>query len=722
MNKKTNTLRRLLALILTFALACSLAAPALADEEDTYEYTPQPVTEENRTAWRDLDPDEAVADMQSMLDAMVAAAEDESVSDEDVIEAYIEVLEQIYALKTNSYIAQWDYYRDFETYGDSYAALYDAFNSVSVAYTEAVQAMLEARHEFFEEYWGEETVEEALNASAYTDEQLALLSEETELINEYYAAMAEDVVDYEAVGEIYLELLRVRNAFAESLGYENYAEYAYPNVYYRDYTPEQAAALCAEVGEYIMPVFRTLYFAENEPFAGLDTDYVTRSRTEAELVEAVQPYLGKISSELTDIFDYMLNNNLLDAEDLETKQSGAHTQSLPYYNSAYIYIGEGCLDPYILVHEFGHFSRYCITDYVECYDVSEIHSQGLEALYTTFADDLAGEGEEAAAYVYYELRCLLGNVEFGAANAMFELAAYTADLDTLTVEDLSAIFTDIAMQFGYVTDASYWFSVPHFFDSPCYYISYMTSAMNALELLVMADEDFDTAAATYMNLLTQPDTYGYSAAVTAVGLTDMFSDGAVETLAAELTEYIAEFESDYLASKSSTFADVTSGSCYADAVMWAVENGITAGTSGTEFSPDDACTRAQAATFLWRAAGSPEASGENPFNDVSESDYCYTAVLWALENGITTGTSGTEFNPDADCTRAEIVTFLYRVYKGTAEAAGGFADVAANAWYAPAVAWAVDNEITNGTGEGAFSPNDGCTRGQIVTFLYRAEN
>ncbi|MCC8079950.1 MAG: S-layer homology domain-containing protein [Oscillospiraceae bacterium] len=124
-------------------------------------------------------------------------------------------------------------------------------------------------------------------------------------------------------------------------------------------------------------------------------------------------------------------------------------------------------------------------------------------------------------------------------------------------------------------------------------------------------------------------------------------------------------------------------------------------------------------TFLWRAIGSPEVSGENPFTDVSEDDYYYTAVLWALQNGITTGTSDTEFSPDATCTRAEIVTFLYRASGETFEAAETFTDVSADAWYAEAVAWAAAEGITTGTSDTTFTPDASCTRGQIVTFLYR---
>ena len=171
------------------------------------------------------------------------------------------------------------------------------------------------------------------------------------------------------------------------------------------------------------------------------------------------------------------------------------------------------------------------------------------------------------------------------------------------------------------------------------------------------------------------------------------------------------------------FVDVKEGAYYYDAVLWAVEQKITSGTSATTFSPDASCTRAQMVTFLWRAAGSPKVeNGKNPFTDVKADAYYYDAVLWAVEQKITSGTSATTFSPDATVTRGQTVTFLYR-NAGSPEVSGTmpFTDVEADAYYAKAVQWAVQQKITTGTSETTFSPMSDCTRGQIVTFLYRAK-
>ena len=176
-----------------------------------------------------------------------------------------------------------------------------------------------------------------------------------------------------------------------------------------------------------------------------------------------------------------------------------------------------------------------------------------------------------------------------------------------------------------------------------------------------------------------------------------------------------------LADENPIFDDIDKDAYYYDAIKWAVANGVTNGMSTTEFVPDGPCTRGQIVTFLWRAAGKPApTTTNNPFVDVNEKDYYYEAVLWAVENGITNGMSETEFMPELTCTRAHGVTFLYRAMGKAVDAKAEFIDVPADAYYAQAVAWAAANGVTNGVSEELFAPDSACTRVQIVTFLYRA--
>ena len=174
-----------------------------------------------------------------------------------------------------------------------------------------------------------------------------------------------------------------------------------------------------------------------------------------------------------------------------------------------------------------------------------------------------------------------------------------------------------------------------------------------------------------------------------------------------------------------SFTDVPAGKYYSDAVAWAVENGITNGTTATTFSPDDACNRGQIVVFLWRLAGKPIAQNRNnPFTDVKEGSFCYEAVLWAAEQGITTGKTATTFCPAETCNRGQIVTFLWR-YAGKPAPQNQnrqFVDVAAGSFCDQAVMWAVENQITLGVDATHFNPTGKCTRGHAVTFLYRGRD
>ena len=228
------------------------------------------------------------------------------------------------------------------------------------------------------------------------------------------------------------------------------------------------------------------------------------------------------------------------------------------------------------------------------------------------------------------------------------------------------------------------------------------------------------AADTAITLTATPNA-GYHFKTWRVILGGVTITGNKFTMPAEDVEVQAVFEKDAPISKH-PFLDVPAGAYYEDAVVWAVGKGITSGTNATTFDPNGTCTRAQAVTFLWRAAGSPTPKTKlMPFPDVPVGSYYWNAVLWAIEQGITEGTSYLTFSPNDSCTRAQIVTFLWRS-KGNPAVSGNapFTDVAPDAYYAAAVTWAEKNGITGGIGNGLFGSNNTCTRAQIVTFLYRA--
>ena len=200
-------------------------------------------------------------------------------------------------------------------------------------------------------------------------------------------------------------------------------------------------------------------------------------------------------------------------------------------------------------------------------------------------------------------------------------------------------------------------------------------------------------------------------------LTDKGNGKYTFTMPASKVEVNATFVKEV---EISPFSDVSTSAYYYEAVKWAQEKGITGGIGNGLFGPNQPCTRAQIVTFLWRAAGSPEPKTMSSFADVSMDAYYAKAVAWAVENGITTGTGDGKFSPDATCTRAQSVTFLFRAIGKLVDSKAEFSDVLADSYYANAVDWAVENGVTNGIGDGLFGPDNSCTRAQIVTFLYRA--
>ena len=233
-------------------------------------------------------------------------------------------------------------------------------------------------------------------------------------------------------------------------------------------------------------------------------------------------------------------------------------------------------------------------------------------------------------------------------------------------------------------------------------------------------------AGSTVTITVKPDSGYVLESITATGkngsalpLTDRGNGKYTLTMPAGEIRIKASFMEDN--SVLNLFYDVPNSAYYYEAVKWAVKNGITGGVGNNLFAPGQPCTRAQIVTFLWRAAGSPEPKALSSFTDVAPDAYYAKAVAWAIENGITTGTAAAAFSPDDTCTRAQAVTFLARALNAeAANSALSFTDVAADAYYAKAVAWAVKNGVTDGVGSGLFAPNEHCTRGQIVTFLWRA--
>ena len=257
----------------------------------------------------------------------------------------------------------------------------------------------------------------------------------------------------------------------------------------------------------------------------------------------------------------------------------------------------------------------------------------------------------------------------------------------------------------------------HNWGEPVYDWADDHSAITATRVCKRDPDHTETETGVVTSAVTKEATYDAEGEIT---YTAAFTNPAFEPQTAVVS--LPRLERPDPTPAENPFTDIRESAYYHDPVLWAVANTVTNGTSDSTFSPDEGCTRAQVVTFLWRAAGKPApASSESPFSDVKEGAYYYNAVLWAVENGITNGTSDTTFSPDETCTRAQIVTFLWRYEEQPAPAgtSNPFADVKPSAYFGSAVLWAVEKGITNGTSATTFAPEDTCTRAQVVTFLYR---
>ena len=257
----------------------------------------------------------------------------------------------------------------------------------------------------------------------------------------------------------------------------------------------------------------------------------------------------------------------------------------------------------------------------------------------------------------------------------------------------------------------------HDWGDPVYDWADDHSAITATRVCKRDPAHAETETGVVTSAITKEATYDAEGEIT---YTAAFSNPAFEPQTAVVS--LPRLERPTPTPAENPFTDIRESAYYHDPVLWAVANNVTNGTSDSTFSPDEGCTRAQVVTFLWRAAGKPDpASSESPFSDVKEGAYYFNAVLWAVETGITNGTSDTTFSPDETCTRAQIVTFLWRYEEQPAPAgtSNPFADVKPSAYFGSAVLWAVETGITNGTSATTFDPEDTCTRAQVVTFLYR---
>ncbi len=476
------------------------------------------------------------------------------------------------------------YYRDVnnEEYADIDTELQQIYRDVVDQFLQVVRDVLgtEYRESFGAHIGNEEMVEDYLDYEDMTEELQALLDEENALEQQYdQASMAEytvtvqgqewteasfneaiddltwremlaistalDQVKNEAICPIFLDLVRNRNARAQIYGYDNYAEYAYTDLYNRDYTIEEIKSVYAAVKEYIVPVLAEV---EGRVYAGkLDELLYMDYLTEDYVIDVVGRHMGDINPALAEVYQYMVDHHLYDIDYDPNKMNVGYTTTLYEYQEPFIFNTPDYTyyDLETMIHEFGHYNEAfhagttLITD-VTNMDVAEIHSQGLELLYLEYADDVYGEGlgDTARQMILYQI---LYSVIDGCLYDEFQNAVFAADHE-MTEEEVNRLFRRLSEEYGYVyydmEDVAYdWVDVPHTFSSPMYYVSYGTSALAALDIWTIAQEDRQAGIDKYMELTTYGLTTTYCELLEECGLKSIFEEGTIREIAQAVSDY-----------------------------------------------------------------------------------------------------------------------------------------------------------------------------------------
>ncbi len=388
--------------------------------------------------------------------------------------------------------------------------------------------------EYLAEYYGEKIPE------SDTQAQMDMYSEENRLIAEYYELMSEDEPDGEAVAELFVELVKLRQEEALWYGYEGYAQYAYESFYYRDYTPSDAEDLWNGVKENFAGVSEDFYWATYDIEDAVIESGTAEPTTEA-ILGALERNLPKLSSELSKAFDYMKRNHLYDIDYSAQKANMGYTTRLYYYDVPFIFNAPyGYFADYLdMIHEFGHFANafYTWSDLVMGMadnDLAELQSQGLEVIFTAFYGDIFGS--QAENVEDYLLMDMVLSVVDGAMHDEFQQRVYAEE--NLTAERVCEIYAEVYEAYGYEPYDGYeyeWIYVVHNFEYPFYYISYAVSALSALELYALMQTDFDAAVEKYLRICAMDTEYYYfSEALEETGFSNIFDKELCPRLAEDI--------------------------------------------------------------------------------------------------------------------------------------------------------------------------------------------
>lgn len=569
-------MKKIIASALALLLSCLLMAPAAgaAGRYPEKEHLPVDYADMACTGFDDTVLRNALADLEALAASPAIRAEDAGTRAQ--VEAlYRQILSELDELSTQSALIGIRYDAngaDQEAAEQSAALSRLSAQLFDQCYQTLALLAGTPYQELLERDAGPDIVEELLAYQAMTDREAALLEEEERLVQSYDRCMAQPVqvtvdgrvwteetleadgtLDGEtwweiaallerernrAAGEIFLRLVRVRTEIARENGYDSYAGYAYQMLYDRDYTLEEIRSVRRAVKKYWVPLEAALADALT-PRELRALDAKARASGDA-ILDAVEPCMGRIDPELGETFAFLRQYHLYDIAPSDSKLPVGYTASLPAYGTAFIFnCPYGDYQDYSdLIHEFGHFNEAFHSVEHDLWasfhiDVGEIHSQGLEVLFTACADELFGP-EGGRAFYWSTISNMVSSVLEGCMYDEFQEAVY--DDPDLTLEEVNRLFREISEEYGYAyeegeEESFFWVEIPHTFQSPMYYISYATSALSALDLWLQSLEDWDGAVDTYLDLAAMGMRHPYRETVEAAGLRDIFRERTMRQLA-----------------------------------------------------------------------------------------------------------------------------------------------------------------------------------------------
>lgn len=464
-------------------------------------------------------------------------------NEESLIENYELIKKQLDNLSTDNYLALYDYYLNVnnEEASEISAKKEELYrNEYSNACSLFKEALLSDYADTFTEYIGTELAEGFADFTELTDEENQLLDKQTELAQKY-DSLSSDGADYDEIKQLYIETIKNNNKIANYYGYDNYAEYAYSQLYLRDFTIDDISSISDEVIYNILPLFAAY---SNDVFdnGSIDNIYDENTDTGKTKFTNLRNCIESISPELDASLDHLLKNNLYDVDYSKDKLSVGFTANLPSYNDGYIYYSsDNTVSDYsTIVHEFGHFNHIYNTkadtfNSSSILDVQEIMSQGLQLLFYDYYDQLVGDGngEALSEYTIYEL---LVNILHAFAVNDAEYNCYTET--DLTVQKLDDIWNDAFDKYYLSLDETFdsWTDISHVFTSPFYYISYGTSALASFEIFTKAQNDFASGVDKYLTISALSDDITFTEALSMAGLKNIFDDGTIASLTASLAD------------------------------------------------------------------------------------------------------------------------------------------------------------------------------------------